>query len=76
MPQSQFLESALYLFFLTVPEQGPELQPVLKKSESLQVKWSNISQSKIRGCLRKYSIYMEDDSKVIKHYSKKHIILY
>lgn len=62
-----------YLFFFTVPEQGPWLHPILKESESVQVKWSKIPQSKIRGCLRKYSIYLEDDSKNIKHYSKEHI---
>ncbi|KAI7807683.1 putative interleukin-12 receptor subunit beta-2 [Triplophysa rosa] len=53
----------------SVPEQGPGLQPNLKESESLEVKWSKIPQSKIRGCLRKYSIYLEDDSKDIKHYN-------
>ncbi|XP_056606599.1 interleukin-12 receptor subunit beta-2 [Triplophysa dalaica] len=53
----------------SVPEQGPGLELILKESESLQVKWSKIPQSKIRGCLRKYSIYLQDNSKNIKHYS-------
>lgn len=58
------------MFLFTVPEQGPELHTILKESESLKVKLSKIPQSKIRGCLRKYSIYLQDDSKNIKHYSK------
>ncbi|KAA0712969.1 Interleukin-23 receptor [Triplophysa tibetana] len=51
----------------SVPEQGHRLQLISTQSESLQVKWS--PQSKIRGCLRKYRIYLQDDLKKIKHYN-------
>ncbi|XP_051752447.1 interleukin-12 receptor subunit beta-2 isoform X1 [Ctenopharyngodon idella] len=42
----------------SAPEQGPVPQPLLKNTESLQVKWSEIPQEKRRGCLKKYTIYL------------------
>nr|XP_055070079.1 interleukin-12 receptor subunit beta-2 [Misgurnus anguillicaudatus] len=53
----------------SVPEQGPVPQQSWKKSESLEVKWSTISQDKIRGCLRNYSIYLNKLNGSIEHFS-------
>ncbi|XP_051996821.1 interleukin-12 receptor subunit beta-2-like isoform X1 [Xyrauchen texanus] len=47
----------------SVPEQGPVPQQNWKKSESLQVKWSEIPHDKRRGCLTKYTVYLKDNVK-------------
>uniref|UniRef100_A0A671T0H6 Interleukin-12 receptor subunit beta-2-like n=1 Tax=Sinocyclocheilus anshuiensis TaxID=1608454 RepID=A0A671T0H6_9TELE len=47
----------------SAPEQGPVPQLGWKESESLSVTWSEIPQKKIRGCLKKYTVYLIDKLK-------------
>ncbi|XP_067315993.1 interleukin-12 receptor subunit beta-2 [Pseudorasbora parva] len=54
----------------SAPDQGPAPEPVWKKTESMQVKWSEIPEKNIRGCLKNYTIYLIDKLKGhIKNYS-------
>lgn len=60
----------------TVPEEGPVPQLFSKKSESLNVTWSEIPQRKRRGCLKKYTVYLKDKLKGdIHNFSKAYLIL-
>ncbi|XP_051987123.1 interleukin-12 receptor subunit beta-2-like [Xyrauchen texanus] len=59
--------------FMSVPEQGPIPQQDWKKSDSMEVKWSEIPHEKRRGCLTKYTVYLEDNKKRdIKNYNVKY----
>ncbi|KAK3556611.1 hypothetical protein QTP70_010806 [Hemibagrus guttatus] len=53
----------------TAPRQSPFPESVETKSESVEVKWSEIPPDKRGGCLQYYTIYLKDSAgKILKYY--------
>ncbi|XP_026788927.3 interleukin-12 receptor subunit beta-2 [Pangasianodon hypophthalmus] len=55
----------------TAPQQSPETSIVVK-SETVQVKWSEIPPKKRGGCLEHYIIYLKDSADKIQNYNVTH----
>ncbi|XP_043097614.1 interleukin-12 receptor subunit beta-2 isoform X2 [Puntigrus tetrazona] len=47
----------------SAPEEGPDPYLCSKKSESLNLTWSETPQRTRRGCLKKYTVYLKENSK-------------